>query len=327
MTTPNLIERVNKILHSSAYAPGDPLTFKVPFVEGVELPAPADPSIYMADVQAKLKFSLPPGGRICVVGGGFGGLAAYFLARGAKQVVVIEPRFRFFDGLDKIVALLDEIYSPEEPDTIKTFKAWPHPGHEASLGQFDLVICPEGFDECPTPVTALTALLKLVKPNGGLVMEVACGESTTVPPGPVNSWRPKVEVIADLIRKINNSNTLREAPARAPGRVLLATVPATPEVPEIKQVTFSEPMPRPIVKAPAVAQLVPPPPPPPAPEPVVEAKQVPEVVQAEGTAPSEEAAEVTMTWRSEDFAEEAPVKTTDSTPTYKKRKKNDSSGH
>jgi len=270
MNATDLAARATKILHSSAYAPGDQLTFKVLLDAQTSLPAPSDPDAYMADVKAKLKFTLPKAGRICVVGAGYGGLASYFLAQGASQVVVIEPRFRYFAGLDQIVALLDEIHSPQQAETIKTFKAWPQPGHEQSLGQFDLVICPEGFDECPEPVQALTALLMLVKPNGGLVLEVACGETTSVPAGKVNSWRPTKETVANLLRKINNSEVLREAQGRLVGRYLLATVPQQPQVPEIKQVPFSEPFPLPIQRsAPTPVQApAPPPPPPPPPAPV-----------------------------------------------------------
>lgn len=263
----HIVAAADKIRRSSAYAAGDPTTFKVRILPGqVELPAPSDPVAYMADVQAKLKFSLPKGARICVVGGGYGGLAAHFLNEGAKQVIVVEPRFRFHAGLDMLVPLLDAIHAPKETETIKAFKAWPQQGHVQSLGQFDLVICPEGFDECPEPVETLTALLKMVSPVGGLVMEVLCGESTQVPATKVNSWRPTAETFSQLLLKINQGKEFREANSRMETRRLFAVRAGTPVKPEIKHETFSEPMPQPIKKA--VSAPPPPPPPPPAPAPV-----------------------------------------------------------
>jgi hypothetical protein len=245
-----IVATADKIRHSSAYAAGDPTTFKVRIVPGqVELPAPSDPVAYMADVQAKLKFSLPPGARICVVGAGYCGLAAHFLNEGAKQVIVVEPRFRFHAGLDMLVPLLDAIHAPENAETIKAFKAWPQQGHVESLGQFDLVICPEGFDECPEPVETLTALLKMVNDRGGLVMEVLTGESTQVPATKVNSWRPTAETFSTLLLKINQGTEFRDANSRAVNRRLFAVRPGRPEKPALKATTYSEPMPRPIQKA------------------------------------------------------------------------------
>jgi hypothetical protein len=282
VTNDQIVAAADKIKRSSAYAAGNPTTFKTVFIPGAaELPAPSDPAVWMADVQAKLKFSMPKEARICVFGGGYGGLAAFFLAQGAKQVVVIEPRFRFHAGLDMVTPILDEIYAPEHTETIKSFKAWPQQGHVESLGKFDLVIAPEGFDECPEPVETLTALLKLAHNHGGLVMEVVTGESTTVPAGKVNSWRPTAEVFGQLLLKVNQGKEFRDANGRAENRRLFAVRAGSPEKPEIAKTTFSEPMPRP-VKKPQPAEIkapepkltpkpvpkpapVPPPPPPPAP--------------------------------------------------------------
>jgi hypothetical protein len=246
----HLIAAADKIRRSSAYAAGDKTTFKVQFKPGeVELPAPTDPVAYMKDVQAKLKFRMPPNARICVFGAGYGGLGAHFLNEGAKQVILIEPRFRFHAGLDMVIPLLDEIHAPEETETVKAFKAWPQQGHVQSLGQFDLVICPEGLDECPEPVETLTALLQMVQPNGGLVIEMLCGESTTVPAVKVNSWRPTKETFGQLLCKITQAKDFREADGRAENRFLFAIPPGNPVKPEIKHVSYSEPMPVAVKKA------------------------------------------------------------------------------
>lgn len=250
MTDAALIAKIDKIRYSSAWASGDRTTFKMPVLPGIDLPGADDPVAYAARALQCAKYTPPEKARIAIFGAGLGGLGAHFLNMGASQVVLIEPRFRYHTALDLIVPVLDEIHAPEHTDTVKAFKAWPQVGHIQSLGQFNLVIAPEGFEESADPVETLAALLAMTMVGGRLVIEVTHGEAKTAPAGKVNSWRPTQEAFEALLTQMNAEAKWTVGTGRGDNRRIygIEVAPAGPVKPVVKDKPFSEPMPKPIAK-------------------------------------------------------------------------------
>lgn len=246
MTATTIQQAAEKLRHSSAYAAGDRLTFKLVLEPGkLELPGQSDPAAYFGLVQQAFQYEMPTGARVAIVGAGYGGLAAHVLLKGAGHVVMIEPRFRFHAGLDAVCPLLDEIYAPEETETAVTFKAWPTMPHVDGLGQFDLVLAPEGFDECPDPVELLCAMVAMTKAGGLCALEVTIGETEQVPAGKVNSWKPTEAAFGQLLKLSGLSDRVRQCNGRGTNRVLYGIPFGDVVKPTIATREYSEPMPRP----------------------------------------------------------------------------------
>lgn len=255
MTAATMQQAVEKLRYSSAYAAGDRLTFKLPLEPGkLELPGQSDPVSYLDLVQQAFQFTLPSGARVAVVGAGYGGLASALLLRGVRHVVVIEPRFRFHAGLDAVCPLLTEIHTPqgievaEGTETVTAFKTWPTMAHVDKLGQFDLVISPEGFDECPDPVELLCAMIAMTKPGGLCALEVTIGETVQIPTGPVNAWRPTQAAFAELVKLSGLGERVRQTAGRGTNRILYGVASGEMVKPQIASRTYSEPMPLPGVE-------------------------------------------------------------------------------
>lgn len=233
-----------KIRHSSAYAAGDRTTFRLMLTPGLELPGQSDPIAYMTTTQKALRFQLPPKARVIVIGAGYGGLASYLLNVGASHVTLVEPRFRFHAGLDMVAPILNQIYPTDEGAT-RTTKTWPRVSDVGAYGQFDLVICPEGFDECQDPVELLCALVALAKPGGACVVEVVHGETAEIPHGRVNSWRPTKATFRDFLDQAGLTDRWTECSGRGDNRTIYGITPGEVRRPEIPAKSYSEPMPRP----------------------------------------------------------------------------------
>jgi len=210
---------VEALKTSSAFRSGDSLTFAVRVVElEAELPGPCDPEKYLDLVRRKLGVSLEKGDRVLVVGAGNGGMCAEALLAGASEVLACEPRYRYFDAIEKINRLLDEVHV--EP-TCRTFRGWPTTGSLDSLGRFDLVLWTEGLDECQNPAQAVTAILQLLKADGRAVIEVAHG-AHGIPDGKINSFFPSEGAWIGLIEDLTGRGPSGSHPGRAENRVIYA---------------------------------------------------------------------------------------------------------
>jgi len=239
-----LVAAVDRIRHSSAFAPGDPTTFKIPVLRHeLELPGPCDPYDYIALLKAKLGLAdFAEEHRVAVIGAGLGGLPAAALDLGVAEVVSIEPRARFRAGLDLVTGVLNEVHpvrkneSEEIPDQHRTrcFGGWPTEGHLESLGVFDLVIWPECFEEAVFPVEALVVALKLLKPGGQLAIEVKLGQNEHIPAGRINSWLPTAEAFEKLVLRVNGKAVSASMPGRAGNKLLYIIEAFEPKIPAIQ---------------------------------------------------------------------------------------------
>lgn len=208
---------VAKIRASSSYRFGDRLGFKIPFVRHeVELPAPMDPYVYAETLKAKFGMKWPQGGKVAIVCPCYGSLCAVALNEGAREVLAIEPRHIFHSGLDLVLTVLDKQHFPEEVNTVRSFKTWPTPENTTSLPKFDLILWPEGMEECVYPKKAIESVLGLLAPGGQLLIEVKHGTSEIIPADRINSWHPTPGTFRQYLASLVDFET-PEAPV--PGRM------------------------------------------------------------------------------------------------------------
>lgn len=227
------------IRDASAYAYGDPLTFKTPLKRyEAEITAPCDPHAYLQLLASKFGVSIPKGGRVAVIGAGYGGLCGLALMEGAAETLAIEPRFRFKDGLDMVMGLLTKIHG----EKIRSYLAWPHADAKSSVGEFDLIFWPEGTEEMTTPVETFKNVMGLLKPGGKLVVEFKTGDNDTLPAGHINSWLPTPEVVAQMLDELEAPSPNVPIPGRMQNRLICVVTAALPE-----------PAPKPVKPAPKSA--------------------------------------------------------------------------
>lgn len=261
-----LVEAVDKIRHSSAFTPGDPTTFKIPLLKDeVELPGPCDPYAYLALAKAKLGLTdFAKEHRVAIIGAGLGGLSAAALDLGVAEVISIEPRPRFRSGLDAVTGLLNQIHLGTDQHKTRCFYGWPAEGHKESLGDFDLIIWPECFEESVLPVEALAVALWLLKPGGQLVIEVKHGQNSNIPAGRINSWLPTTEAFEKLVVQVNGKGVVASVQGRDANRNIYIIEAHDPKVPEIAPpVSTLPPFPRdpkaplPVAEKPAASAALP----------------------------------------------------------------------
>ena len=253
MKPEDLIEETDQLRHSSCFSYGDAMTFRVPLLTKVaELPGPCDPFAYLAPFQGEGNFQGIAGQRVAILGAGNGGLAAAALDIGAREIVAIEPRHRFYKALDRVVGLLNRTrpHPNSTPDNplfrSMCFFGWPAQNNLVALGKFDLIVWPEGLEECQEPAATLAAALQLLNQNGRLVVEVATGQSEQTPLGQVNSWRPTREAFGKLLNMIDPAAAVSVAPGRSLLRFIYAVAPVAPKSldPSLESQTALPPFPR-----------------------------------------------------------------------------------
>jgi len=214
MDEQQLIDAVATLSTSSAFRHGDAGTFSVAFLRHqAELPGPADPQRYLRSMEGQLGFKVAEDDSVAIVGAGNGGLVAEALLAGAEQAVAIEPRARYREAVDQVVSLLRETH---ERVDVKTYLGWPSP--KSTLGPFDLILWPEGLDECTDPAVVLANLLKCLRPEGLLCVEVTHGENTKLE-APLNSFRPTEDAWAELLDQLG-VKVAAQGSGRAQNRVL-----------------------------------------------------------------------------------------------------------
>ena len=280
MNTTQLMEKVESLKHSSAFRAGDATTFGVRIlVHEAELPGPCKAADYMGLVKRKLGVEFKAGERVLVVGAGNGGLCAEALLAGAAEVLAVEPRYRYFDGIEAVIGLLGEVY----PDAAcRTFRGWPSTGAGNSLGRFDLILWSEGLEEAPNPVENLTAVLQLLKPTGRAVIEVTHGDMG-IPAGKTNAFFPSEDTWTSMLEGLTGEGPMAATQGRAGRRMVYAigrnaaigTVKPTPTpgLPAFPK----DPPPQTVYRSTFRADVAPaqpaPPPPPPPPAPVAKAPE------------------------------------------------------
>jgi len=156
------------------------------------------------------------GDRVVVMCAGNGGLAAWALEQGAAEVLAVEPRYRFDQILEPVVAALDEVH---EEAVVRSFRSWPFPSNAESLGQFDLILWPEGLHECPQPALVMEAMADLLKPTGVMAIEVTHGQHA-VSRDKVNAFYPSEDAWNGLVRSLTGELPSAETHGRAEKRTI-----------------------------------------------------------------------------------------------------------
>jgi len=217
MNLKQLTATVESLKNSSAFRMGDPTTFSVSILEDeLSLPGPADPEVYGKLLKNKLSVVVAKGDRVIVMCAGNGGLAAWALEQGAAEVLAVEPRYRFDQILEPVVAALDEVH---EEAVVRSFRSWPFPSNAESLGQFDLILWPEGLHECPQPALVMEAMADLLKPTGVMAIEVTHGQHA-VSRDKVNAFYPSEDAWNGLVRSLTGELPSAETHGRAEKRMI-----------------------------------------------------------------------------------------------------------
>lgn len=182
MNAAQLMVEVQNLRDSSDFRHGDATAFDVCLLRHeAELPGKSNAKNYLEGVFRRLAISKPAGKRCAVVCAGNGGLVAELLMAGASGVFAIEPRDRYHSALRRVLALLGEVH---EGAAIDSRMAWP-----AARGEYDLILWPEGLEECMHPAATMSVLASCLAPGGTCVVEVVHG-SQGAPQPRLNSWRP-----------------------------------------------------------------------------------------------------------------------------------------
>jgi hypothetical protein len=271
MKLAQLKQATDKLIDSSIFRFGDASAFKVPFLRlEVELPGPRDPQKWIETLERKLGFQIEKGSSVLVVGAGNGGLAAEAVLQGAGSVLAVEARDRYHGALNEVIRLIGECHGVEAA----TFLKWPSGNALKDLGKWDLILFPEGLEECTRPGQVFHDLCSLLSPNGRMFVEVVHGTQNYLP-DPVNSFRPSKDAWLKFVEETTGKPISLETPGLAKGRVLYgigasgaitkpkpAPAPPLPAFPKPVKPTPVKPK---SFKAPVLEDA--PPPPPPAPPP------------------------------------------------------------
>lgn len=195
-----LVSDAKKFIKSSAYRFGDRTGFTVNLTPGIILPGNSDPVGYLD----KLGLETVPE-KVMVVCAGNGGLAVECFARGAKQVVALEPRSRFNKGIQGVKRLLDAYWRLEDKhDCSLTWNPnWPKEGRDQGLKDFDLILWPEGVEEITSPKGTFQAIADCLSPGGRLIVELTHGKHQWVEK--INSWRPSGHAVNEMAEAVFGS--------------------------------------------------------------------------------------------------------------------------
>jgi len=231
MSLTNLIEKAKTFEKSSSYRHGDRTSFAIRLHEKIVLLGSCSATNYLDDLGLD---KLPE--RVMVVCPGNGGLVAECYQRGARQVVAVEPRFRFQDTLRRVLEMLSQAWLLEEEEDEKKKKgrhhqfvaAFPEAGKEQGFLDFDLILWAEGVDEITTPKAIFQGLADCLNPGGQLVVELAHGSHQWVEQ--INSWRPTGHAVVDMANEIfGGPPTETKAGRSDTSRVFFLTLPGKKE--------------------------------------------------------------------------------------------------
>ncbi len=216
MNLKQLTAAVEKLKSSSVFRRGDAASFDVVLLpHEVELPGSASADAYGKLLALKLGVSVPKGARVMVVCSGNGGLGAWALRQGAQHVLFVEPRFRYEQIVDQMLPLFRAAF---DGCTVASFRNWPATKALEPLGKFDLILWPEGLEECQQPAQMMESLMAALSPEGALVVEVTHGNQT-VTRERVNGFKPSIQSWGAMMRSLTGGDVASTA-GRVGGRVL-----------------------------------------------------------------------------------------------------------
>lgn len=217
-----LEDQVKAFKSSSAFTPGDALSFSIKINNLLSLPGRHDPAAYMGSLMNELS------GKVAVICPGNGGLCIEALRRGAESVAAFEPRSVYHKALSKIAEFYQEANG-------RTFGV-----NNSRLGlnqaSFDTIFWTEGLDEIQNPEALFDDVLAALKPGGRLFIEVSHGNHGPMPKV-TNSWKPSIASFESTIKKVNDLSITSKKPGRNQLRIIY----------EIKR---SAPVPAEVVTAP-----------------------------------------------------------------------------
>lgn len=185
---------VKQFVRSSAYMYGDRTSFKVHIDKSrtSHMPGRHDPSDYLNQVgMAQVD------GRAAVICPGNGGLVAEMIYRNADEVYAFEPRSVFSKGLEGVLSIIEK--TSEYTVNVKT--DWPKKGE--CVGEFDLIIWPEGLEISVIPHSVFSNIIKMLSPQGVLLIELCQGLNTDSNPKKVNKWMPTDLAFREFVTSID----------------------------------------------------------------------------------------------------------------------------
>jgi len=221
MSMEAFVTDVQQFTKSSAYQFGDRTGFAINLSEGITLPGKCSPAGYLDSLGLD---KLPE--KVMVICAGNGGLAVECFARGAKQVVAVEPRSRFSHGVKGVARLLGTLWrlNKKHDCALVWHPHWPKVGRDQGLKDFDLILWPEGVEEITTPKSTFQAVADCLAPGGKLVVELAHGNHQWVEK--INSWRPTGHAVNDMAEAIfDGKPTSTQAGRNATMRIYTLTLP------------------------------------------------------------------------------------------------------
>jgi SAM-dependent methyltransferase len=220
-------EEAKRFAKSSAYQFGDRTGFGVNLSESVRLPGKCSPSDYLDTLGLD---KLPK--KVLVICAGNGGLAVECFARGAKQVIALEPRTRFANGVQGVKRLLDTLWRLEETfDCDLSWQPnWPKVGRDQGLKNFDLILWPEGVEEITAPKATFQSVADCLAPGGRLIVELIHGTHQWVEK--INSWRPTGHAVVDMSDEVfGGPPTAKTGGRSATSKIYTLTLPGKKAAP------------------------------------------------------------------------------------------------
>ena len=137
MTIEALAAETGKFVKSSAYQFGDRTGFSINLHERITLPGRCSPGAYLDALGLD---KLPK--KVMVVCAGNGGLAVECFARGAKQVIALEARPRYTQGLQGVQRLLEKLWRLQDKHDCDLIwlPRWPKTGRDQGVTDCDLIL-------------------------------------------------------------------------------------------------------------------------------------------------------------------------------------------
>lgn len=193
--------RLKTFKASSAFTPGDPLSFNVVLNEDYGLPGKYDAGDYIRSLGAAAAVADK---NVLVVCPGNGGLCVEALKAGASTVVALEPRVVYDQALSRISDFTSEVIGTTFSRRAMGAKVVEH---------FDVIIWPEGLDEIVHPRALFEEVLDSLAPGGHLYIEVAHGTHKPLPES-TNSWRPTKEAFKETLNRYPSVSVVSELAGR-----------------------------------------------------------------------------------------------------------------
>lgn len=179
--------RLKTFKSSSAFTPGDPLSFSIVLNEEHGLPGKFDAGDYIRSLGADAAVEDK---NVLVVCPGNGGLCVEALKAGASTVVALEPRPLYGQALSAISDFTSEV--------LGTTFSRRNPGTKL-VEKFDVIFWTEGLDEIVHPKGLFSAVVNSLAPGGHLYIEVNHGHHQRLPES-INSWRPSEAAFKETLQ-------------------------------------------------------------------------------------------------------------------------------